>query len=128
MDSSTNRPAVPQPDPGWADLLELPGVEFAWSRSTETGEERVVVVPDSPPREGVGTWIRLHNEFAAQMAKEFDLGEARVTVAVHDEHLLVFGRAPSADVALILRGSASAGMALLRVRQWIDDAGPKDHE
>lgn len=108
----------------WSDLLELPGVEFAWSRVARTGAERLVVAPEAPPREGAGAWARLHMQLAMRMAEELELGSPKVTVTVHDQRLLVLGRAQGADVALVLSDPGSAGIALLRVRQWIESGGP----
>lgn len=121
MEFEKNRPAGS--DAAWADLLELPGVEFAWTRISQTGAERLVVTPGAPPREGAGAWAQLHTQLALRMAEELDLGIPKVTVTVHDQRLLVLGRAEGGDVALVLRDPGSAGIALLRVRQWIERGG-----
>ncbi len=57
---------------------------------------------------------------AKRMAQDLDLGQPRVMVTVHDQRLLVLGMAANTHVALVLRDPASAGMAKVRVREWIE--------
>ncbi len=54
---------------------------------------------------------------AKRMAQDLDLGQPRVMVTVHDQRLLVLGMAANTHVALVLRDPASAGMAMVRVRE-----------
>lgn len=113
--------------PGWDVLMELPGIELAWTSPSAHHRERCFRPESAPQRPGAASWIRLQMSLAQRMAQELDLGEPRVMVTVHDERLLVMGLAQDVQVALVLQDPASAGMAMVRVRQWIE-MQPRQHD
>lgn len=106
--------------------MELPGIELAWTSPSAHHSERCFRPESAPHRPAAASWIRLQMSLAQRMAQELDLGEPRVMVTVHDERLLVMGLAQDAQVALVLQDPASAGMAMVRVRQWIE-MQPQQH-
>lgn len=128
IDTTVHRPsrtkggASPRPSEyGPLDtLLELSGVEFAWTSGSVTEPERYVCPDEAPARPTAVAWARLQMAHAQRAAEELDLGQPRVLVTVHDRRLLVLGMGTGTQVALVLREPASAGMAMVKVRQWIE--------
>lgn len=107
--------------------MELPGVELAWTSPSATHPERCFRPDASPQRPSAAAWAQLQMSLAKQTAQELHLGEPSVMVTVHDERLLVMGMAQGTQVALVLQDPASAGIAMVRVRQWIElQRGPRD--
>lgn len=100
--------------------MGLPGIEFAWTSPSALYPERCFQPDSMPQRPRATSWFRLQMSLAQRMAQELELGEPKVMVTVHDERLLVMGLARDAQVALVLQDPASAGMAMVRVRQWIE--------
>ncbi len=104
--------------------MELPGIEFAWTSGSAGGAERTVRGDSLPERPTAASWARLQISLAKRIAQDLDLGQPRVMVTVHEQRLLVLGMAAGTHVALVLRDPASAGMAMVRVRQWIEEQQP----
>ncbi|MGH1343365.1 MAG: hypothetical protein ACRBN8_17535 [Nannocystales bacterium] len=106
--------------PGWTALQELPGIEFAWTSASSRYPERFFHRESTPQRPTAASWAQLQTSLAGRIAQELDLGQPRVMVTVHDQRLLVVGIADETQTAVVLQDPASAGMAIVRVRQWIE--------
>lgn len=104
------------PNASWSAILDLPGIKYAWISAGASQPS-----PQAARSDGAeAVWAKLQMALAGRIAEELELGKPRVLVTVHDRQLLVLGLADHAQVALILNDPSSAGMAMLRVKAWIE--------